>query len=122
MGNGYDESFNGSLRDELLNGEIFYSLAEATVLIEAWRRHYNTIRPHVAEATAHPHQKRRRRHCRPAVPLRSTYARQWRRRRQCTNCLPGPPGGGCSPSVSHLQSSIILFLSNSDVTLVERTV
>src|SRR3546814_7062515 len=32
--------------DELLNGEIFYSLAEAKVLIEAWRRHYNTIRPH----------------------------------------------------------------------------
>ena len=43
--NGYNESFNGSLRDELLNGEIFYSLAEARVLIEAWRRHYNTIRP-----------------------------------------------------------------------------
>ncbi|RZL23455.1 MAG: IS3 family transposase [Sphingomonas sp.] len=39
------KSFNGSLRDELLNGEIFYSLAEARVLIEAWRRHYNTIRP-----------------------------------------------------------------------------
>ena len=44
--NGYCESFNGSLRDELLNGEIFYSLVEARVLIEAWRRHYNTIRPH----------------------------------------------------------------------------
>ena len=44
--NGYNESFNGSLRDELLNGEIFYSLAEAKVLIGAWRRHYNTIRPH----------------------------------------------------------------------------
>ncbi len=39
--NGYCESFNGSLRDELLNGEIFYSLAEARILIEAWRRHYN---------------------------------------------------------------------------------
>ncbi|MES2496917.1 MAG: IS3 family transposase [Pseudomonadota bacterium] len=44
--NGYCESFNGSLRDELLNGEIFYSLAEARILIEAWRRHYNTVRPH----------------------------------------------------------------------------
>ncbi|MDG2003033.1 MAG: transposase, partial [Novosphingobium sp.] len=44
--NGYNESFNGSLRDELLNVEIFYSLTEAKVLIEAWRRHYNTIRPH----------------------------------------------------------------------------
>jgi len=44
--NGYNESFDGSLCDELLNGEIFYSLAEAKVLIEAWRRHYNTVRPH----------------------------------------------------------------------------
>lgn len=44
--NGYCVSFNGSLRDELLNGEIFYTLAEAKTLIEAWRRHYNTVRPH----------------------------------------------------------------------------
>jgi transposase InsO family protein len=44
--NGYCESFNSKLRDELLNGEIFLSLAEAQVLIEAWRRHYNTVRPH----------------------------------------------------------------------------
>jgi putative transposase len=44
--NGYIESFNGKMRDELLNLEIFYSLNEAQVLIEMWRRHYNTIRPH----------------------------------------------------------------------------
>ncbi len=44
--NGYCESFNSKLRDELLNGEIFYSLAEAKVIIEAWRRYYNTERPH----------------------------------------------------------------------------
>ena len=44
--NGYCESFNGKLRDELLKGEIFYSLHEAKVLIERWRRAYNTIRPH----------------------------------------------------------------------------
>jgi transposase InsO family protein len=44
--NGYVESFNGKLRDELLNGEIFYSLKEAKVLIERWREHYNRIRPH----------------------------------------------------------------------------
>ena len=44
--NGYCESFNGKLRDELLNGEIFYSLKEAQVLIEQWRVHYNTVRPH----------------------------------------------------------------------------
>lgn len=44
--NGYCESFNSKLRDELLNGEIFYSLAEARVIIETWRVHYNTVRPH----------------------------------------------------------------------------
>jgi len=44
--NGYIESFNGKLRDELLNGEIFYTLHEAKVLIEMWRRHYNQVRPH----------------------------------------------------------------------------
>ena len=44
--NGYVESFNGKLRDELLNGEVFYTLAEAKIVIEQWRRHYNTVRPH----------------------------------------------------------------------------
>lgn len=46
--NGYNESFNGKLRDELLNGEIFFNFKEARVLIERWRWHYNTIRPHSA--------------------------------------------------------------------------
>ena len=44
--NGYCESFNGKLRDELLNGEIFYSLKEALIMIENWRQHYNKVRPH----------------------------------------------------------------------------
>jgi len=44
--NGYVESFNGKLRDEVLNRELFYSLKEAKVLIELWRNEYNTIRPH----------------------------------------------------------------------------
>jgi putative transposase len=44
--NGYVESFNARLRDELLDGEIFYTLREAQIVIESWRRHYNTIRPH----------------------------------------------------------------------------
>lgn len=44
--NGYIESFNGKRRDELLKGEIFHSLQEAKVLIEQWRKHYNTVRPH----------------------------------------------------------------------------
>lgn len=46
--NGYRESFNGKMRDELLNGEIFYTLKEAQILIEQWRVHYNTKRPHSA--------------------------------------------------------------------------
>ena len=46
--NGYCESFNTSFRDELLNGEIFYSLREARIIIEEWTKHYNTKRPHSA--------------------------------------------------------------------------
>jgi putative transposase len=44
--NGYYESFNRKFRDELLNREIFHSLAEVQLLTEKWRREYNTIRPH----------------------------------------------------------------------------
>ena len=44
--NGYNESFNGKLRDELLDRELFDTLHEAQVLIERWRVHYNTKRPH----------------------------------------------------------------------------
>jgi len=44
--NGYIESFNGKLRDELLDRELFDTLLEAKVLIEGWREHYNTVRPH----------------------------------------------------------------------------
>ena len=46
--NGYVESFNGKLRDELLDREIFYTVTEAKILIERWRREYNTVRPHSA--------------------------------------------------------------------------
>ena len=46
--NGYVESFHGKLRDELLNGELFYMLLEAQVMIEQWRHRYNTKRPHSA--------------------------------------------------------------------------
>ena len=46
--NGYIESFNGKLRDELLNREIFTTLTEAKILIEQWRKEYNQIRPHSA--------------------------------------------------------------------------
>jgi transposase InsO family protein len=46
--NGFVESFNARLRDELLDGEIFYGLREAQVVIEGWRRHYNAVRPHAS--------------------------------------------------------------------------
>ncbi len=46
--NGYVESFNARLRDELLDGEIFPTLREAEVVIESWRRHHNTVRPHAS--------------------------------------------------------------------------
>ena len=46
--NGYVESFNGQLRDELLAREIFYTLTEAKILLERWRREDNTVRPHRA--------------------------------------------------------------------------
>jgi transposase InsO family protein len=46
--NGFVESFNARLRGELLDGEVFYRLREAQVVIEDWRRHYNTTRPHAS--------------------------------------------------------------------------
>lgn len=46
--NGYVESVNGKLRDELLNGELLYTLHEAQVLVERWRQRYNAHRPHSA--------------------------------------------------------------------------
>ena len=46
--NGYIESFNARLRDELLDGEIFYTLKEAKIVVESWRRHYNAVRPHAS--------------------------------------------------------------------------
>ena len=52
--NGYNESFNGKLRDEFLNGEIFYTLPEAVILVEQWRQLYNTVRPHSASGGRPP--------------------------------------------------------------------
>ena len=52
--NGYIESFNGKIRDELLNREIFTTLEEAKALIEQWRREYNQVRPHSAKNNRPP--------------------------------------------------------------------
>ncbi len=47
--NGNCESYSGKLRDDLLNGEIFYTLKEAQIVVENWRQHYNTVRPHSSQ-------------------------------------------------------------------------
>src|ERR1700745_3013215 len=90
--NGYIESFNARLRDELLNGEIFYSLREAQIVIESWRRHYNTIRPHASlgfkppapevvvpafAAWARRRPRRASRAKRPTLNYHSTWPTQW---------------------------------------------
>ena len=72
--NGYCESFNSKLRDELLNSEIFYSLAEAKVIIEAWRRYYNTERPHSSSDT-----NRRRQRPSPGLQSQPDHSRQPRK-------------------------------------------
>ena len=56
--NGYIESFNGKLRDELLDREVFDTLLEAKVLIERWRRAYNTVRPHSSLGYRPPARRR----------------------------------------------------------------
>ena len=67
--NGYNASFNGKLPDELLHPEIFDTLLEVKVLIERWRRHYNTARPHSSLGYRPPH-RRRLRHGRKTPGLR----------------------------------------------------
>ena len=94
--NGYIESFNARLRDELLNGEIFYTLKEAQVLIESWRRHYNAVRPHGSLGYRPPARKPSSRQAGRPAPLRSAAHPAWRRNRQCTNIQTGPVDGGRS--------------------------
>jgi transposase InsO family protein len=81
--NGYVESFNARLRDELLNGEIFYSLREAQIVIESWRRHYNAVRPHASlgyqpPAPANPKAAQGQANQRktPAIPRRKSVAEE----------------------------------------------
>ena len=68
--NGYCESFNSKLRDELLDGEIFYTLEEAKVVIEGWRRHYNTVAHTQPLAIVHPPRRRSSGRLRTPDPLR----------------------------------------------------
>jgi len=65
--NGYCESFNGKLRDELLNGEVFYTLKEAQVILEQFRKEYNTERPHSSLNYLTPQEFKE--YCRSKVPV-----------------------------------------------------
>lgn len=82
--NGYVESFNGKLRDELLDREEFYSLREAKVLIERWRVHYNEVRPHSSLGY------------RPPAPAA---------------IAAGPPSAPLQAALPHMQTSVRLTLS-----------
>jgi len=100
--NGYIESLNARLRDELLNGEIFYTLKEAHDLIESWRRHYNAIRPHSSLGYRPPAPETI---VMPSWPTGSATLRRppaWPRNRQCTNTQTGPVAGGRSPTFGAL--------------------
>lgn len=70
--NGYCESFNGKMRYELLNGEIFYSLTEAKIVLETWRQHYNTTRPHSSLGGKPPAPETRQPNLKLLEPLCST--------------------------------------------------
>lgn len=91
--NGYRESFNSKLHDELLNGEIYYSLAETRIVTEACRQHYSNWRPHSSHG------------CRPPAPRAvqwpawsrspaSRPIRPWRQDPLCTQIETGPSHGG----------------------------
>ena len=90
--NGHCESFNGKMRDELLNGEIFYSLWEAQIIIERWRNHYNTKRPHSALGYRRPRQ-------------RPSY--RWTKGRSYTHFHSGSLKWGCSGRTTRSIATII---------------
>jgi putative transposase len=93
--NGYIESFNACIRDELLNGEIFYTLAEARVIVESWRRFYNSLRPHGSLGYRPRRYSFRSPRGRLRYPGRLRRPR-WRRGHPCTNIQPAPRVGGRS--------------------------
>jgi hypothetical protein len=68
MQNGYIESFNGKFRDECLSLEWFRSRAEAAIVIEVWRRHYNAVRPHSSLEYLTPHEFKQQHHPIPTEP------------------------------------------------------
>ena len=69
--NGTNESFNGRLRDECLNVEWFRSRREARIVIEAWRQHYNAVRPHMSLGYLTPAEFRQQHHAQSVTPTRA---------------------------------------------------
>ena len=100
-------SLNGKLRDELLYGEIFYTLAEAKIVIEQWRRHYNTARSHSSLGYKPPA---------PEVlswPARSTLVDK-----PMLNCIPlGPLSGGRSAALGSAAEGTVGVLTAAGETL-----
>jgi putative transposase len=96
--NGYGESVNARVQDELLNGEVFTTLREAQIMIERWRPHYNTVRPHSALG------------CRPPT-LKSIVPKG----RPCINVQTGSSDGGTPTAQSRLTKVLVrkpfLYLS-----------
>jgi transposase InsO family protein len=93
--NGCVESFNARLRDEPLNGEVFYTLAEACVIVESWRRLYNTLRTHGSMGYRPPAPVVFIPQSAWAAALPSRLRRpRWRRGQSCTNIQTGPLVGG----------------------------
>ena len=94
--NGYNESFNGTLRNELLRREIFYSLQEAKVLIEQWRREYNTHRPHKLSGLSTPGLRSDPARPKAAQPTSASWTTPQPKGGACTNTLGGTAFGGSS--------------------------
>ena len=115
--NGYVESFNGKLRDELLNVEVFDTLWEAKVLAERWRREYNQRRPHSASAYRPPAPEAQI----TQVPGPEFYTMEWTSNGPRSNLESGlVPGGrsvigACSFGICSSASYASRFHSNKDV-------
>ena len=91
--------------DELLNGEIFYTLREAQILIEQWRIYYNTPSRDIAAQYPAGHRSGHTAHW-ATVRLRLKASSQWNRDQQCTNNQTGTPNGGTPPAIGMVNAAL----------------
>ncbi len=105
--NGYCESFNSKLRDEFLNGELFYSIKELRVLAERWRVHYNTVRPHSSLGY------------RPPAPEAWMTSTSWQQGEPVASLpaplLPYPASIGSQKSMRYTNSSLVQNIGQSNL-------